>query len=406
MQTVIVGAGIVGVTTAYYLSQLGCQVTVVERLDTIAGETSFANGGQLSYGFAEALASPDFVRKIPGLIAGRNFAARIHLTPALIPWGFRFLMECRSSRARASTVALLNLAQTSARLMNELVESTAVDFSFRHAGKLVLLSNDEEVSAARSGTRMKRARGLDIEVLSRKEAESVEPAIARFRGPVKAATYARNDDVGDACHFANGLKEYLVQERGVTFLLGTSAQSVQVDRGRATGIHCAGKHNGIINGDSFVVCLGAWSDTLLRPLGIRNRIFPVRGYSVTLPVGHCAPSASLTTLTNRFVFSRLDTRMRIAGFTDFDDFRTARDEKRIETLISAARRLAPDYADYDAREQHRWGGFRPMTASGLPIAGSTELPGLYLNIGHGMLGWTLACATAKLVADEIVRHAA
>ena len=197
-----------------------------------------------------------------------------------------------------------------------------------------------------------------------------------------------------------------MRERGVTFLLGTSAQSVQVDRGRATGINCAGKHNGMINGDSFVVCLGAWSDTLLRPLGIRSRIFPVRGYSVTLPVGRYAPSASLTTLTNRFVFSRLDTGMRSAGFTDFDDFRTARDEKRIETLVSAARRLAPDFAEYDAREQHRWGGFRPMTASGLPIVGSTALAGLYLNIGHGMLGWTLACATAKLVADEIVQHAA
>lgn len=405
MHAVVVGAGVVGVTTAYYLSLAGCRVTVIERSDIVAGETSYANGAQLSYGFAEALATPDFVRKIPALLAGRNFATRIHLGAALIPWGTRFLLQCRSSRARENTLALLQLAQASARHMNELREHTGIDFSFRHAGKLVLLSRDEEVRAAERGTLVKRAHGLDIEMLSRSEAETVEPAIAGFRGPVKAAAYARNDDVGDACSFAAGLKAYLERDRGVRFLLGTHAESLAADRKRVVGVRCRGRHAGTVAGDSFVVCLGAWSDSLLNPLGVKTRIYPVRGYSVTLPAGRRAPAASITTLTNRFVFSRLDGKMRIAGFTDFNGFGTSDDANRIATLVSAARRLAPDFADYDVDDVHSWGGFRPMTPSGLPAVGPTALAGLYLNTGHGMLGWTLACATARSVVEQVVRNA-
>ncbi len=401
MHVVVLGAGVVGVTTAYYLSKAGCRVTVLERATDVASETSFANGGQLSYGFAEALATPAFVRKIPALLAGRNFATRIRIGTKLLPWGLRFLRQCTARRAQANTLALLELARQSSQLMDELRRYMDPGDAFRPAGKLVLLSTDEEIRAAEKATAAKRARGIDVAMLSRNEAEAIEPAIATFTGPVKAAAFAKNDGVADAERFSAGLRAHLERDRLVTFRMQTPVLGLERRNGTVTGARIGTTGDDAVSGDAVVVCLGAWSDTVLKPLGIRTGIYPVRGYSVTLPAGRAAPSASLTSLTNRFVFSRLNGSMRIAGFTDFDGFNKSNDDRRIDTLLAAARRLAPDFADYDVTDQRRWGGFRPMTPSGLPIVGKTKVDGLYVNTGHGMLGWTLAAATAKSVADAI-----
>ena len=401
MHVVVLGAGVVGVTTAYYLSKAGHRVTVIDRATDVASETSFANGGQLSYGFAEALATPSFVRKIPALLADRNFATRIRVGTALLPWGARFLLQCTASRARTNTIALLELARQSSQLMDELRRHIDPGDAYRPAGKLVLLSTDDEVRSAEEATAAKRARGIDVAMLSRDEAESVEPAIGTFTGPVKAAAFAKNDGVADARRFSAGPRAHLEGDRAVTFRLQTPVAGLVQRNGTVSGVRFGATDDDVIAGDAVVVCLGAWSDALLRPLGIRTGIYPVRGYSVTLPAGKSAPSASLTSLTNRFVFSRLNGNMRIAGFTDFDGFNKSDDDRRIDTLLAAARRLAPDFADYDVANEHRWGGFRPMTPSGLPIVGRTKIGGLFINTGHGMLGWTLAAATAKSVADAV-----
>lgn len=401
MHAVVLGAGVVGVTTAYYLAQAGHRVTVIDRAGQVASESSFANGGQLSYGFAEALATPAFVRKIPALLAGKNFATRIRISPGLMPWGIRFLLQCTAARAQANTLALLELARQSSDLMDELRRHVDPDDAYRPAGKLVLLSADDEVRAAERGTKAKRAQGFDVAMLSPAEAEAVEPAIATFAGPVIAAVYSKSDDVADARRFSTSLRAYLERDCNVTFSMKTAVRSLVRRNGTLFGARVGDAEDDVIAGDAVIVCLGAWSDDLLRPYGIRTGIYPVRGYSVTLPAGKSAPSASLTSLTNRFVFSRLNGGMRIAGFTDFDGFNQSGDNTRIDMLVAAARRLAPDFADYDVDDEHRWGGFRPMTPSGLPCVGGTRIGGLYVNTGHGMLGWTLAAATAKLVADAV-----
>ncbi|NNC76346.1 MAG: FAD-dependent oxidoreductase [Woeseiaceae bacterium] len=400
MRTIVLGAGVIGVTTAYYLAAEGHEVTVVDRASNVASATSHANGGQLSYGFADALATPAFARTIPALLAGRNFASKIRVTPRLIPWGLKFLAQCTSWRARSTAITMLTMAKASAELMSELQEHVDIDFSFRPAGKLVLLSTAKELQSAERTTEFKRKHGFDIEILSRNEAEALEPAIRNFDGPVKAAAFSKTDDVADARRFSTGLRNHLEQQHGVRFHLGASASKLLCINDQVTGVSLNGGDESIF-ADAVVVCLGAWSDEILHPLRIRTHVFPVRGYSLTLPIGANAPAASVTSLTNRFVFSRLNGSMRIAGFTDFDDFRSDKDTERIATLRQAAKRLAPTFADYDCDDHQPWGGFRPMTPSGIPLVGPSKVPGLYLNTGHGMLGWTLACATAQQVAQSI-----
>jgi D-amino-acid dehydrogenase len=400
MHVVVIGAGVIGVTTAYYLSQAGCEVTVIDRETEAADGTSHANGGQLSYSFTDALAKPEFVTKIPALLAGRDDGSKMRLAPALLPWGLRFLSQCTSNRARNNTLAVLKTALRSAGLMQELKQKLPIDFSHRTAGKLVLLSNAEECRAAEQGTELKRQHGCDAAVLSAAEAIQVEPALQDFDSDFIAAVYSQNDAVADARLFTLGLKQWLEENSRVTFRMGESVDAITANNSHGSVIRIGDEH---LHAEAAVVCTGAWSAKLLKPLGINAQIYPVRGYSFTLPPGESAPEVSVTALRHRIVFSRINGSMRIAGFADFKGFSTADDERRQSHLWQVAQRCAPDAADYRASQKHAWGGFRPMTPDGQPRVGATHIPGLYLNTGHGMLGWTLACASGHDVAQSVTR---
>jgi len=399
MNVIVLGAGVVGVSTAYYLAQRGCCVTVVERADDVASATSHANGGQLSYSFTESLATPGFITKIPALLLGRDIGTRIRLSPQLTRWGTRFLTQCTPKRSRANSLALLETAMRSQQLMAELRQTISFDFAFRPAGKLVLLATDDELRIAESSTALKRKHGSDVELLTESEATLVEPALATFDAPIKAAVYSRSDEVGDARQFVVGMRKHLERQQDVKFHLGMSANKLIIESGRICGVHCRES----ISADAVVVCLGIWSNDLLRDVGVDPHIYPVRGYSVTLPISTASPAVSITALRERFVFSRLNDKIRIAGFADFKGFDNRADDDRVRTLVDTARRVAPNAADYDCVRQHPWGGFRPMTPNGRPCVGRTKVEGLYLNTGHGMLGWTLACATGKATADAVAR---
>jgi len=210
--------------------------------------------------------------------------------------------------------------------------------------------------------------------------------------------YSKKDSVADAQLFTLGLKAILEQTGLVTFRLDTSVLRLLKYGNKLKSVQL---EDGELAADAVVVCAGAWSDSLLRPLGIKSRIYPVRGYSVTLPAGPAAPSASVTVSNRKIVFSRLNSRVRIAGFADFAGFRTDADNDRINALIKVAREYAPLAADYDADERSAWGSFRPMTPNGRPLVGPSGIDGLYLNTGHGMLGWTLACASGHDIAQQV-----
>jgi D-amino-acid dehydrogenase len=400
MHIVVLGAGAVGVATAYYLSQLGCEVTVVDRGDEPGNGASFGNAGQLSYSFTDALAKPAFIAHLPAMILGRDQGSKVKLSPDIVPWGLRFLAQCTTRKARENTLAVLELAMRSAGLMTELREKVPIDFAHRSAGKLVLLSSRDEVEAARASSTMKQERGCDVCVLSWDEAVTIEPAVADMSDDIIAAVYSPTDEVADSQCFATGLMNWLEAQGNVALRPGKDAQRLLMHRGRTRGVIVDSEE---IEADAVVVCLGAWSQAFLRDTGINPHIMPVRGYSITLPSGPSAPQASVTALKHKMVYSRLNGATRIAGFADFTGFDTAADDGRIRLLLEVAERFAPGAADYDAPDAKAWGGFRPMTPNGRPLVGATRVPGLYLNVGHGMLGWTLACATAHDTAQAAAK---
>jgi D-amino-acid dehydrogenase len=226
----------------------------------------------------------------------------------------------------------------------------------------------------------------------------MEPALEYMRHEFAGAVYAGHDQIGDAHAFTEGLCRWLVEHRSVTLRLDEEVIGLEVKKGRLLGVRTAAD---MIETDVAVVCLGPWSPELLSPHGINPRIYPVRGYSVTLPLGKHAPTMSITNLAQRILHSRLNDRIRVTGFADFVGFDTSNDGQRISSLLEIAERLAPEAADYDAGQHSPWGGFRPVTPNGRPEVGPTKIGGLFLNTGHGSLGWTLACATAETVAVAI-----
>jgi D-amino-acid dehydrogenase len=400
MHVIVLGAGVVGTTTAYYLSQLGCRVTVVDRASDVGDGASFANAGQLSYSFTDALAKPEFLTSMPRLLLGRDPGAQVHLEPGLVGWGLRFLSQCTTKHAKRNTIAVLKIAMRSAELMTELRERAPFDFSHRRAGKLVLLSDEHELRAATASSELKSEHGCETRILSRAEATVIEPALEHMTDEFIAAVYSQSDEVADSLKFTSGLRDWLEKDGLVTFRLSSNAKKIVAKQGRT---HAVIVDDDTIEADAVVVCMGAWSGRLLRAVGINPHVYPVRGYSITLPPGEAPPSVSMTALKHRMVFSSIDGFIRIAGFADFTGFDTGTDAERTQALLELAKRVAPRAADYEAEDAHAWGGFRPMTPNGQPQVGPTDIRGLFLNTGHGMLGWTLACATGYDAAQAVAR---
>ena len=400
MHVLVLGAGVVGVTTAYYLSRSGHDVTVVDRASHVAAGASYANGGQLSYSFTDALANPAFLTKIPKFMMSSDAAVRISdsFNPAFLKWSSAFLRQCTTRRAQQNSLSALKLALRSSALLEELLHDVTLDFAFRRAGKLVLVRDQKSLLKADRNCRTKRQHGCKTEVLTMAEAITLEPNLAHMPGPYAGTIYSENDEVADARAFTEGLADWLLSKHNVEFLMDTDVRSMCHENKQVTGVHTA---NNTISADAVVMCAGAWSEALLAPLGLSANIYPVRGYSITLPLGDHAPSISLTDYEKKIVFSRMNKQLRIAGFADFVGFDTSNDSARIAALVDIAQQVAPHSANFDQPITTGWGGLRPMTPDGQPRIGPTAIKNLYLNTGHGMLGWTLACASGYALATAL-----
>lgn len=400
MQVAVIGAGVVGALTAERLLDKGCQVTVFEAQQGPAQGASAANGAQLSYSFADPMATPGMLAKIPAALLGSDLGLRVRLraNADFLRWGIGFLRNCSTARAATNATTLLNLAAQSALLMRSYAAEFGADYATRQAGKLVLFDRKPQPADYRR-LEVKTAAGCDARLISMDEAAVLEPALRHWRRLPDFAIYSPKDEVGDAERFTEVLLTR-IERAGVRLQYGeriTTINHLPERRLELVSAQSLGAY------DAVVVCTGGAPTSLLAPLGMRLPIYPITGYSLTLPAVTSSAGVSITALEHKVVFSRLGDTVRVAGFADLNPT-AAQCQERQRQLLQLAQQLAPDAADYAVADPRWWTGHRPMTPSGTPILGRSDVPGLYLNLGHGMLGWTLAAGSAQRIADAVAER--
>lgn len=400
MEVAVIGSGIVGTLTAYYLRERGCQVTVYDKAAEAASSSSRANGGQLSYSFCDAMADPQLLSKLPGILLGMDPA--FHITPsvqaAFIKWGISFIGQCRKTPRDANTLALLKLAQRSAELMQPLNKLFGEHARHARHGKLVLLNQQLDAEFERR-LDLKRNLGLEMSVLSQDEIFAVEPALRNLTEPPVSAVYSPQDEAADAFSFTQCLAQSL-RTRGVNTHYETNVKAlVPTDNNRCM----VSTDNTEAVYEAVVVATGTEANQLLRPHGIQLPILGMSGYSWTFPATEQSPKVSVTAMSKRIVFTRLGDRVRVAGFADINA-NPANVQARANTLRDIAAQVLPGAGNYDNPIGDAWHGLRAMTPNSRPILGATGVPGIYTNVGHGMLGWTLGAATSEWVAQEITQN--
>lgn len=398
MHVVVLGAGILGVSSAWYLRQEGHQVTVVERQPEAALETSFANGSQLSVGHVEPWASLETLPQLWqwGFSERAPVLFRPHADLSQWLWGARFFLECWPSRTRRNLRELLNLGLYSRAAHQALRVETGIEFQAIDRGIINLYATQAEWErgsrAAEEITRL----GYPRHRISREEALRLEPALAGVRMAWAGATYTPGDGSGDARLWTQALAEKC-RGIGVTFHFNRTVSGLAVEGGRVAGVHLVSQAQSL-PADAVVVALGSYTPLLLRPLGIRIPVYPVKGYSATVPLvqPETAPQVSITDDAWKMVFSRLGNTLRIAGTAEFNGYDTSLNATRCHALVERARTLFPEAADYG--QPTYWAGLRPATPSNRPLIGRTRLSNLFLNTGHGTLGWTTGCGSGKAIA--------
>ena len=399
MKVIVLGAGVIGTCAAYYLNKAGHEVTVIERQGGAGLETSFANGGQISASHAAPWASPEVPFQMLKWLGRRDAPLLFHfrLDWRQWAWSFRFLINCLPSRARKNTVDNMRISLYSRELMPEIREDTGIDYDYRADGILEIYENQKDLDAGIHHSAWLRDLGCDNRVLSPDECIAVEPALAGSAENLVGGILTSEDESGDAHKFTHELAA-VCAARGVDFRYGEDVRAIETDGDEVRAVRTDKRS---FEADAFVVSLGSYSPLFLRPLGINLQVFPTKGYSITVPItgSNSAPKVSLTDQDNRIVYSRLGDRMRVAGTAEFNGYDTELDEGRARSIVAKARERFPSAGDFDQAEL--WTGLRPLTPSGVPVIGPTKYSNLYLDTGHGTLGWTMCAGSGKAIADLI-----
>jgi D-amino-acid dehydrogenase len=399
MKVLVLGAGVIGVSSAWCLAEAGHEVIVVERQPGPALETSFANGGQIAASHAEPWAKPSVLPKLLRWM-GREDAPmlfRWRADPAQWRWAFGFLAECLPGRFERNVLRLAELARYSHQQLIGLRKRTGIEYDCLQRGILHFCTDAKEFDALARHAETMRRKGADRKVLSAAECVALEPALGRSEVPIAGGVYAVSDESGDAQQFTQALAT-LAARRGVSFRYAASISGIELGGGRVRGVRLA--RGEVIEADAVVVALGSYSPRLLAPLGIRLPVFPLKGYSITLPLRDAAaeaPTVSLTDEASKIVISRLGKRLRAAGTAELTGYDLSINRVRCAAIVQRIQRLFPGLAI--AGEVETWAGLRPATPSNLPIVGRARYENLFLNTGHGTLGWTLACGSAQALAD-------
>jgi D-amino-acid dehydrogenase len=399
MHVVVMGAGVIGTTAAWYLLQNGHQVTVVDRRHASAQETSFANGGQISACHATPWANASTPKQILGWL-GREEAPllfRMRFDPQLFSWGLRFLRNCTDARARINLEKALRVAIYSRDCLRTLRDELDLEYDHSTRGILHICRTEQDMVAVEKATAQMQEYGLKRRLVSPEECLTIEPALRHATAPIIGGSFTPDDESGDARKFTERLSEHCIA-KGASFHFNANITGLLHDQGKIT---CVQTDLGDIHADAFLVCLGSYSPLMLAPLGIKLPIYPCKGYSISIDTtGYSgAPETALIDDSVKMVYSRLGAHLRVAGTAELDGYNLRMSPRRQKLIVDKALELFPNSGDRSSIDF--WSGLRPVTPDSAPVLGDTKYANLYLNTGHGTLGWTMSCGSAKAVADLI-----
>ncbi len=401
MKVMVLGAGLLGVTSAYFLRQQGFEVTVVDRQAAPAAETSFANGGQISVSHAEPWANPGAPWKVLKWLGQEDapLLFRLRADSRQWSWVLRFLRECLPGRTRHNIEQIVRLGTYSRETLQQLRRERGIAYDERTQGILHFYTSAREFDGAEGPAAQMRELGCERRVISADEAVAIEPALRHIRPRLAGATYTAEDESGDANRFARELVKRCAED-GVRFLMNHTVTALREAGGEIDHVEATDSEGRFqrLRADAYVLAMGSLSPLLARPLGITLPIYPAKGYSVTMPVkdASMAHQVSLTDDEYKLVFSRLGDRLRIAGTAELNGYDRDLNRVRCEAIVRRVEELFPGAGD--TAQAQFWTGLRPATPSNVPIIGRSKLRGLFLNTGHGTLGWTHACGSGKSIA--------
>ena len=398
MKIIILGSGLLGVTAAYELGKRGFEVTVFDRGANSASETSYANGGQLSYSHAEPWASPSVLHKLPRWMLRDDspLVLRPRADWQMIKWSLKFLRNCTKTRAEINTVNMLRLGLYSREKMREIRANEAIEFNFSDKGILHLYGTAKDFEAGKKQVEFQAKFGGSERILSYDEVLKLEPTLAHTSRTIVGGIHANHDESGDAHAFCVALAARAAEKFGVKFEYGVNILGLKKEGDKIVAIST---DKGDFVGDKYIMSMGSYSSVALRKLGIDVPIYPMKGYSITLNANEFCPNISLTDGTHKIVYSRLGDELRIAGTAEFAGYNDIIREKRIAPIVRAVQTLFPK-ADF-TQEISKWACLRPSTPDGPPIIGKTPISNLFMNTGHGTLGWTQSAGSASIIADII-----
>lgn len=397
MKIIILGAGVIGVTSAWYLARAGHDVTVIDRQTGPALETSFANAGEISPGYSSPWAAPGVPQKAIKWMFQRH--APLVLQPRFdmqrASWMAQMLKNCTSSAYAINKSRMVRLAEYSRDCLRDLRAETGIRYDERTQGTLQVFRSQKQIDAAAKDIAVLQADGVPFEVLDTDGCVAAEPGLAASRDRIVGGLRLPGDETGDCFKFTNSLAD-MARAAGVHFQWGVDIRGLQADGGRITGVKT---DQGVMTADRYVVALGSYSPFLVRHLGMKLPIYPLKGYSLTIPVVDAdrAPISTVMDETYKIAITRLGDRIRVGGLAEIAGFDMRLNPRRRETLELSVGDLFGGAGDLGRADF--WCGLRPMTPDGTPIVGATPLPNLYLNTGHGTLGWTMAAGSGRLLAD-------
>ncbi len=399
MKIAVLGAGVIGVTTAHYLAKAGHEVTVIDRQSGPALETSFANAGEISPGYSSPWAAPGIPAKAVKWLFMRH--APLILQPqidvATVRWLLALLRNCTSARYALNKARMVRLADYSQEVQTALNAELGLQYDHRTQGTLQLFRTQKQLDGIYKDTEVLRQGGVPFEVLDQDGCIRAEPGLAATRDLFVGGLRLPKDETGDCFKFTNALSDVAAAE-GVTFLYDTAIKALITDKGRISGVQT---DKGVITADAYVLALGSYSPQMVKPLGMTLPVYPVKGYSITAPIINepAAPVSTIMDESYKVAITRLGDRIRVGGMAEISGYNNVLPEPRRNTLEHSVGSLFPGAGDLKAASY--WSGLRPMTPDGTPVIGGTRFDNLFLNTGHGTLGWTMACGSAQVIADIV-----